>query len=85
MVDLKPTKVPDWYFEKVPVYPGCEYFMGNKAQRNCMNKKVGQFVAKKFNTELAGNLGLSGKQKIFIILKCYAILTHISILRRIVS
>ena len=68
-VALKPTKVPDWVFEKVPVYPGCEKEIGNKAQKRCMNKKMSQFIKKQFNTDLAANLGLSGKQKIYVIFK----------------
>ena len=34
-----------------------------------MNKKIAQFIGKKFNTDLAGELGLSGVQKIYVLFK----------------
>ena len=34
-----------------------------------MSQKIQKFVQKKFNTELAGDLGLSGKQRISVIFK----------------
>jgi len=34
-----------------------------------MSKKISKFVQKKFNTELASDLGLSGRQKISVIFK----------------
>lgn len=68
-IDLKPTKVIDWILEKVPVYPGCEKLKGNNALKKCMSQKISQFVGKNFNTGLARDLGLSGRQKIFVIFK----------------
>ena len=50
--------------EDVPVYPGCK---GTKQQKkDCLNKKMQKHVQRKFNAELAGELGLSGKQKIYV-------------------
>ncbi|MCF6279912.1 MAG: energy transducer TonB [Flavobacteriaceae bacterium] len=50
--------------EDVPVYPGCK---GTKQQKKaCLNKKMQKHVQRKFNAELAGDLGLSGKQKIYV-------------------
>ncbi|NNC48924.1 MAG: energy transducer TonB [Flaviramulus sp.] len=60
--------VPFSVIENVPVFPGCE--SGNNTQkRDCMSKKISQFVNKKFNTELASELGLSGRQRINVIFK----------------
>ena len=60
--------VPFSVIENVPVFPGCE--KGNNAEkRACMSKKITQFVGKKFNTDLAGDLGLSGRQRINVIFK----------------
>ncbi|MFY0712449.1 energy transducer TonB [Seonamhaeicola sp. NFXS20] len=60
--------VPFAVIENVPVFPGCE--KGNNNQkRACMSKKISQFVNKKFNTELASDLGLSGRQRINVIFK----------------
>ena len=50
--------------EDVPVYPGCK---GSKQQKkDCLNEKIKKHVGKKFNAELASDLGLSGKQKIYV-------------------
>ena len=34
-----------------------------------MSEKIAKFVQRKFNTELAGDLGLSGRQRISVIFK----------------
>lgn len=57
-------EVPFSVIENVPVFPGCERKKTNEAKRKCMSDKVSKFVNKKFNTELAGDLGLSGRQVI---------------------
>ncbi|NNL16986.1 MAG: energy transducer TonB, partial [Flavobacteriaceae bacterium] len=47
---------------------GCE--KGNNAKKKaCMSEKISKFVQKKFNTELAGELGLTGRQRINVIFK----------------
>ena len=60
--------VPFSIIEDVPVYPGCK---GNKkALRDCLSKKVQKFVSKKFNVDLAQDLGLTpGKKRIFVMFK----------------
>ena len=58
-------EVPFAVIENVPVFPGCESG-NNAAKKKCMSDKVGKFVNKKFNTDLAGDLGLSGRQKIYV-------------------
>ncbi|MBU2950512.1 energy transducer TonB [Tamlana agarivorans] len=60
--------VPFSVIENVPVFPGCEKGSNNE-KRDCMSKKISQFVNKKFNTELASELGLSGRQRINVIFK----------------
>jgi len=62
------VEVPFSVIENVPEYPGCE--KGTNAQkRKCMSDKITKFVQKKFNTDLAGELGLTGKQRINVIFK----------------
>ncbi|MCH7524700.1 MAG: energy transducer TonB [Bacteroidetes bacterium] len=61
-------EVPFAVIENVPVYPGCEKG-NNDTKRKCMSDKIRKFVIKKFNTDLAGDLGLSGRQKIFVTFK----------------
>lgn len=60
--------VPFTLIEDVPIYPGCK---GNKTQlRDCLSKNVQKFVSKKFNVDLAQDLGLSpGKKRIFVMFK----------------
>lgn len=62
------VEVPFSVIENVPEYPGCE--KGSNAQkRKCMSDKIAKFVQKKFNTDLVGDLGLSGKQRISVVFK----------------
>ena len=58
--------VPFAVIENVPIYPGCEKKRSNAEKKNCMSEKVQKFVQKKFNTELAGDLGLEGRQRIAV-------------------
>ena len=60
--------VPFSVIENVPIFPGCESG-NNAAKRDCMSEKIAQFVNRKFNTELASDLGLSGRQRINVIFK----------------
>ena len=61
-------EVPFAVIENVPVYPGCD--KGNNAKKKkCMSEKITKFVQKNFNTDLAGDLGLSGRQRISVIFK----------------
>jgi len=61
--------VPFTVIENVPVYPGCENLQGNNAKKKCMSDKIQSFVQKNFNTELASDLGLEGKQRINVMFK----------------
>jgi protein TonB len=62
------VEVPFSVIENVPEYPGCEKG-SNADKRKCMSDKIAKFVQRKFNTDLAGDLGLSGKQRINVIFK----------------
>ena len=62
-------EVPFAVIENVPVFPGCERKKGNAAKKKCMSEKVAKFVNKKFNTDLASDLGLSGRQRISVFFK----------------
>ncbi|MEO9077329.1 MAG: energy transducer TonB [Gelidibacter sp.] len=62
-------EVPFAVIENVPVFPGCEKEAGNNAKKQCMSDKIAQFVNKKFNVDLASELGLSGRQRINVIFK----------------
>jgi periplasmic protein TonB len=61
-------EVPFAVIENVPVFPGCDSG-NNEAKKKCMSDKISEFVNKKFNTELASELGLTGRQRINVIFK----------------
>lgn len=61
-------EVPFSVIENVPIFPGCEKG-NNDAKRKCMSSKITKFVQKKFNTDLAGDLGLTGRQRISVVFK----------------
>jgi protein TonB len=60
--------VPFAIIEDVPIYPGCK---GSKAKlRACLQDKITKHVSRKFNSELASDLGLSpGIKRIFVMFK----------------
>ena len=62
------VEVPFMVIENVPVFPGCESG-NNEAKRKCMSDRISEFVRRKFNTDLAGDLGLTGRQRINVIFK----------------
>ncbi|AUC21782.1 MULTISPECIES: energy transducer TonB [Polaribacter] len=58
--------IPFILIENVPVYPGCKG--NNKALKDCFTKKVTEFFGKRFDINLASELGLDpGKKKLFVI------------------
>lgn len=58
--------VPFAVIENVPIYPGCENEQNNDSKKLCMSNKITELVKKNFNTDLAGDLGLTGIQRIFV-------------------
>ena len=60
-------EVPFSLVEDVPVFPGCENKKNNEARKKCMSEKITKIVVRRFNTDLAGDLGLSGRQRISVI------------------
>tara|TARA_R110002049_G_scaffold293731_2_gene478992 strand:- start:38267 stop:39046 length:780 start_codon:yes stop_codon:yes gene_type:complete len=67
VVVLKEPKeviVPVNFVEQVPIYPGCEKSKNNQERRQCMSEKITKLIQRKFDTNIASDYGLSGKQKI---------------------
>jgi len=64
VVDPIPEDVHVMHVELVPIYPGCEKQKTNDGRRKCMSKKLAKLVQKKFDRDIAGELGLSGRQVI---------------------
>ncbi|PRP67999.1 energy transducer TonB [Nonlabens agnitus] len=58
--------VPFAIIENVPVYPGCESEKNNADRKKCMQEKITRFVRKEFDTGIANEVGLSGKQTISV-------------------
>lgn len=50
--------------EEVPIFPGCEKKNGREAKSKCMSDKITKLIQRKFDVELANELGLTGVQKI---------------------
>ncbi|MFD0963634.1 energy transducer TonB [Pseudofulvibacter geojedonensis] len=63
------VEVPFSVIENVPVFPGCEKKKNNADRKKCMSEKITKHVNKKFNTDLAADLGLSGVQRIAVAFK----------------
>ena len=62
------VEIPISVIENVPIFPGCD--KGNNAERSkCMSQEITKFVHRKFNTDLAGDLGLFGMHRISVIFK----------------
>ena len=57
--DVK-EKVDFVKIEQVPVFPGCEG-LDNEQSKECFNKKINEFIVKRFNTAIARESDLSGK------------------------
>ncbi len=61
--------VPFSIIEDVPVFPGCEKG-DNEKKKSCLNAKMQKHVQRKFNADLAADLGLApGKKRIFVMFK----------------
>lgn len=60
----KPFNMKD--VERVPIFPGCESAKNNAERMACMSEKLTKLIQKKFNTDLAVDLGLAGVQKIYV-------------------
>ena len=52
--------------EQVPIYPGCESAKNNEERRACMSDKLSSLIQNKFDTSIANEYGLSGRQKIYV-------------------
>ena len=55
------VEVPIQFISKPPVFPGCEENKDTKAMKDCLSHKIQKFVARNFNTNIAHDLGLAGK------------------------
>ncbi|WP_010522179.1 hypothetical protein [Aquimarina agarivorans] len=52
--------------EFLPIFPGCDKYSTNNERAICFQEKVQRMVLRRFNNGLGDELGLSGKQTIFL-------------------
>ncbi|WP_425076736.1 M56 family metallopeptidase [Psychroserpens sp. S379A] len=62
-------EVPFAVVDQVPVMLGCQNLTTNEEQKACMSENIAIHVNKNFNTDMAKQLGLVGKQRISVIFK----------------
>ncbi len=62
------NEVPFAVIEQPPIFPGCEDLEADE-QKKCISNKISQHVNKHFNTKLANDLNLKGRQRINVIFK----------------
>ncbi len=59
-VEVPDVELPFRFVEQVPAFPGCK---GNNEQlKKCLNDKIRHFINKKFNADIAQDIGLSGER-----------------------
>ncbi len=64
-----PDDVPFAIIENPPIYPGCEN-KPKSQQKKCLSNSITKLVNRKFNVDLAADLGLTpGKKRIFVMFK----------------
>ena len=66
---LNDVEIPFGIIDQVPVFPGCEGLAANADKKMCMSKGVQELVGQNFNTKLAHELGLKGRQRINVMFK----------------
>ncbi len=61
--------VPFHVIEESAIFPGCEKERSPQARKDCFSKKLDKIITRKFNTDIAEELGLSGVQRIYLTFK----------------
>ena len=57
--DVDPIEeVPFAFIGDAPVYPGCEKFKSKAKRKKCMSEKIDKLIKRKFDVDLANELGL---------------------------
>lgn len=61
--------IPVDFIQQVPVFPGCESLTTNEERKACMNDEISRFVNSHVDTDLASELGLSGRNRVIVLFK----------------
>lgn len=56
--------IDEAFVQRVPVFPGCERETTNESRKKCFSTKLQKLIQKNFNTDIAQQYGLTGKQNI---------------------
>ena len=67
--DEQGEEVPFYVIENVPTFTECKDLVTNEEKKKCTSNKIAKFVNKNFNTDLATQLGLEGRQRISVFFK----------------
>jgi len=62
-------EVPYAVIEEPPYFPSCSSIRSREERKQCTSDEISQFVNKNFNTNLAEDLGLEGRQRLMVIFK----------------
>ncbi|SDR85458.1 Signal transducer regulating beta-lactamase production, contains metallopeptidase domain [Formosa sp. Hel1_31_208] len=62
-------EIPFATVEEAPTFTICESLKTNEERKQCMSENISKHVAKNFNTDLASELGLVGRQRINVMFK----------------
>ncbi|MFK7747300.1 MAG: energy transducer TonB [Kordia sp.] len=54
----KEIEVPFAFIEDAPIYPGCEKYKSKEKRKKCMSEKIDKHIKRKFDADLANELGL---------------------------
>ncbi len=63
------VEVPYAVIDQVPLFEDCEPSGSKDVDKDCTSRKIAEFVNKNYNTDLATDLGLTGRQRINVIFK----------------
>lgn len=63
------VEVPFGIIDEIPMLPECENLDDANARKKCVAQEIAKHVNAKFNTKLATQLGLSGRQRINVMFK----------------
>lgn len=62
-----PVEIPEGAIHNVPIYPGCEKFLGNNLKTTCMSKFINTFFQENFNKKLITKYGIPKGKKVKIL------------------
>lgn len=68
-IEEENIEVPFAVVEETPTFSTCENMSSNNDRKMCTSDQISSFVNKNFNTKLAKELGLKGKQRMTVIFK----------------